>query len=318
MTLLNLYKNPVPDGADVGELVITPAVKLRYAKWAPTKDRHKGTVCVFQGRAEFIEKYFEVVSDLRRRGFWVATLDWRGQGLSSRLTANPYKGHIAKFSDYEADLTHFMKEIVLPDCPGPFFAIGHSMGGYILLRQACMGLSPFDRLVLLAPMIGLNEKILGYSKALVLGLSTIAVWFGLGKQYIFGGKDENLNLGRFQNNLLSCDRHRYERNKAILQAQPTLGIGAPTFGWLNAAMTSMDQLIATKDTYNMRTPTLLIGAGADKIVSNHAIGQFTEYLKNGQYLMLPHARHEILQETDMVREQFWAAFDAFIPGEIVR
>ena len=26
------------------------------------------------------------------------------------------------------------------------------------------------------------------------------------------------------------------------------------------------------------------------------------------------ARHEILQEADIYREQFWAAFDAFVPG----
>ena len=33
--------------------------------------------------------------------------------------------------------------------------------------------------------------------------------------------------------------------------------------------------------------------------------------------MLPTARHEILMETDAIRAQFWAAFDAFIPGETV-
>ena len=31
--------------------------------------------------------------------------------------------------------------------------------------------------------------------------------------------------------------------------------------------------------------------------------------------MLPTARHEILMESDAIRAQFWAAFDAFIPGE---
>ena len=46
-----------------------------------------GTVCLFQGRAECIERYFEVVNDLRRRGFAVATIDWRGQGGSDRRAA---------------------------------------------------------------------------------------------------------------------------------------------------------------------------------------------------------------------------------------
>ena len=31
-------------------------------------------------------------------------------------------------------------------------------------------------------------------------------------------------------------------------------------------------------------------------------------------VLLPTARHEILQERDEIRAQFWAAFDAFMPG----
>ena len=59
---------------------------MRYARWrSALKERH-GTVCIFPGRSEFIEKYFEVVGELRRRGFAVAVLDWRGQGGSGRLS----------------------------------------------------------------------------------------------------------------------------------------------------------------------------------------------------------------------------------------
>jgi lysophospholipase len=34
----------------------------------------------------------------------------------------------------------------------------------------------------------------------------------------------------------------------------------------------------------------------------------------GRHLILPGAKHEILQEQDQMRAQFWAAFDAFVPG----
>ena len=40
------------------------------------------------------------------------------------------------FADYDQDLAHFMKEIVLPDCQPPYIALAHSMGGHILLRNA--------------------------------------------------------------------------------------------------------------------------------------------------------------------------------------
>ena len=37
-------------------------------------------------------------------------------------------------------------------------------------------------------------------------------------------------------------------------------------------------------------------------------------LRVGSHLMLPGAKHEILMEQDYFRSQFWAAFDAFVPG----
>src|SRR6201982_1616203 len=79
MKLISIPANPVPDEAATAMLQTPDGVLLRYARWAPPPGR-KGTVCIFQGRAEFIEKYFEVVRDLRARGFAVATIDWRGQG----------------------------------------------------------------------------------------------------------------------------------------------------------------------------------------------------------------------------------------------
>ena len=115
----------------------------------------KGTVCVFTGRSEFIEKYFETVRDLRRRGFAVATMDWRGQGHSSRQLPDPRKGHVESFSDFEIDVETFMQRVVLPDCPPPYFALAHSMGGAVMLRVAHSGKRWFERMVLAAPLIDL-------------------------------------------------------------------------------------------------------------------------------------------------------------------
>ena len=136
MELVALAKNPVPSGATTGTFKGHDRLNLRFARWEPTRGPRRGTVCLFQGRGEFIEKYFEVVADLRRRGFAVATMDWRGQGGSSRLLSNPRKGHVRSFADFDQDLADFMKEVVLPDCPPPYIAMAHSMGGHILLRNA--------------------------------------------------------------------------------------------------------------------------------------------------------------------------------------
>ena len=152
--------NPIPSGA-VTTVISAKDVQLRTARWPATQTEKHGTVCVFTGRAECIEKYFETVSDLRRRGFAVAILDWRGQGGSQRLLKNPRKGHVEDFSDYQADLRTFMHDIVLPDCPPPYYAMAHSMGGAVLLQSAVMSNCWFERIFLSAPMLQLENLPMG-------------------------------------------------------------------------------------------------------------------------------------------------------------
>ena len=119
MDLIATPKNPIPLGVSVGYLKEKGGVRLRFARWSSALKQRQGTVGIFPGRAEFIEKYFEVVGELRRRGFTVAVLDWRGQGGSSRLLKNSLKGHVRNFADYEDDVARFMNEVALPDCPPP-------------------------------------------------------------------------------------------------------------------------------------------------------------------------------------------------------
>ena len=62
MELVALAKNPVPSGAIAGAFR-SDKLRLRFARWEPTRGPSRGTVCLFQGRGEFIEKYFEVIAD---------------------------------------------------------------------------------------------------------------------------------------------------------------------------------------------------------------------------------------------------------------
>ena len=154
MKLVSIPANPVPEGAVSGMLKTADGVQIRFARFAPPAGR-RGTVCVFPGRTEWIEKYFETVRDLRSRGFAVAILDWRGQGLSQRALGDRYKGYVRNFAEFDFDLEAFMREVVLPDCPPPYFALAHSMGATIMIRAVARGQRWFDRVVLSAPMLGI-------------------------------------------------------------------------------------------------------------------------------------------------------------------
>jgi lysophospholipase len=64
----------------------------------------------------------------------------------------------------------------------------------------------------------------------------------------------------------------------------------------------------------IRQPMLILAAGKDSVVSNAAIERFATRLRAGAHLVIAGSRHEILMERDVYRGQFWAAFDAFVPG----
>lgn len=312
MKLVALAKNPVPGGAVSGELQAPDGARLRFVRWEATRGPRRGTVCLFGGRGEFAEKYFEVVADLRRRGFAVATMDWRGQGGSSRLLPNPRKGHVGSFSDYDADLALFMKEIVLPDCPPPFVALAHSMGANILLRNAARPGSWFERMILTAPMIAFDNAKVGYPQSVARAYAEAGCLLGFSKSYVKGGSDTVVEQGAFEGNKLTSDRERWYRNKAVLDTNPDLGLGSPTVGWLRAAYRSMGLVSAEGYAASVRVPMMIFVAGKDEIVSPRAVEDFAVGLKVGTHVLLPSARHEILQESDSVRLRFWAAFDAYM------
>lgn len=312
MTLVSLAKNPVPSGADSGDFPGYDGAPLRYARWEATRGPIRGTVCIFEGRGEYIEKYFEVIADLRRRGFAVAIHDWRGQGGSYRPLSNPRKGHIRSFAEFDRDLAAFMQHVVLPECPPPYFALAHSMGGNVLLRHAITPDSWFDRIVLCAPMIQLSAEKVGVPMFAARLFVEVVGLFGGATLYVPGGSDKPEETAAFAGNALTSDGERAARNRQVLEAAPELGLGSATIGWLRAAYRSCAYVADPQFAPQVRVPLLLISAGSDRIVSSRAIEAFASRLKIGAHVTMPQSQHEILQETDTIRQHFWSVFDAYL------
>lgn len=310
MELYALDSNPIPDGAVVGSIEAVDRFRLRYARWpAVSQGSAQGTVCLFQGRAEMIEKYFETVCDLRRRGFVVATFDARGQGGSDRSIRNPRKSHIDDFAEFDRDFDAFMQQVVLPDCPPPYFALAHSTGGLVCLRAARDGRAGFKRLVLASPLIGLGQH--GLSPAAICRFMAFFASIGLGE---LAPPQRTGSDVPFEGNTLTSDPVRFQRTIDIVVKLPQLAVGPPTIGWLHAACKAMHEAADPDFALAARAPILLIAGSRDSVISLTAVETLADALRAGAHVIVPGARHELLSERDSLREQFWAAFDAFIPG----
>jgi lysophospholipase len=309
MQLIDLPDNPCPSGAVVEMVRGIDGVGIRTARWPSLARQPLGTVCLFHGRSEFIEKYYEVVRDLRARGFAVATFDWRGQGGSDRLIEDARLGHIEDFGQYGRDLDAFMRHVALPECPAPFHALAHSMGSAILFALLAERGAWFERLVATAPMIDIWG-----TPPLARALASTLGSLGLSHRVIPGWSPRPVVLNPFEGNPVTSDMTRYAAAAAVVAAEPRLGIGGPTIGWVRAAFRLMDLLQSPDFGREWRLPTLAVLAGDDRVVSTPAAEAFVDKLRGSKALTLPGALHEVMQERDALRDRFWAAFDAFVPG----
>src|SRR5262249_3720987 len=154
-------------------------------------------------------------------GFAVATFDWRGQGLSERALSDPHKGYVRSFSDYITDLEAVMEQVVLPDCPPPIFALGHSMGAAVAIRACPDGRRWSERTVLSAPMIALPQ---GGLTRVAGPLARFMRLLGIGGAYVPTGESSSTGTEGFLGNVFTSDPVRYARNGAVLEQEPALGL----------------------------------------------------------------------------------------------
>lgn len=307
--LCEIPENPSPVGGEAGYFHAKDGKRIRYARFPAAARPHKGTVVVLTGRNECIEKYFETIGDLQRRGFGVAITDWRGQGGSARLLRNPARGHVGSFDHYVRDLEQFFADHVLPDCRGPYYILGHSTGGLIALLGAPLLANRVRRMVLSAPLLSLTG--FPVSMRSIRRITTAMRLFGLGQLYASGGPRRAIP---FEANVVTSDPVRYARNNALIEACPSLGMGGPTVGWVSRVCAAADTVLDPDFMARIHTPVLFVAAGADAVVSTPLIEKYARGLRSGSLVTIDGARHELLQERDIYREQLLAAFDAFVPG----
>jgi lysophospholipase len=285
-------------------------MRLRAMRAVPEAPR--GTLVLLGGRGDFIERYFETARDVLARGFAVAMVDLRGQGGSQRMSPEPYRDVTRNFAAFEEDVRTLMDGVVLPSCPPPYFALGHSTGGHILLRVLRRN-DWFSKVMLVSPLVDILYG--PWPRPVVWLLVNGMTLAGQGSRFLPGIRKTPMGRADFPGNPLTTDRRRWDRDSGTLEAAPHLGLGGPTFAWLHAARRSLKDLRGME---RPRAPVLIVAAGADRVVGNEAIRRLAHNVPGIALTFIPDARHEILSERDEIRQQFLAAFDSFISTSSVK
>lgn len=295
--------NPVPDGAEVVWFEGIAGRSLRSCLIpARNPQAARGTVIVCPGRTEFIEKYFELAGDLLARGFAVLILDWPGQGLSDRLLADRGKGHIDRFETFMGALRNGLAQVE-DRLPQPRVCLAHSMGGAIALAAIVEGLVKVDAAAFCAPMWGIRQPVFGM-RYLVWAMRVL----GRSQDYaVQPGPPET-----FETNLVTHDRRRWQINRDLTDASPDLFLGPVTWGWLGAALQIFGVFAKAAKMRRLDVPVLVATAEEEALVENAAHARIAALLPYCEHITVAGARHEILMETDDMRDQFLAAFDRLL------
>ena len=295
----------MPDDAVLSDWPAPDGWSLRRFDWRSPGGR--GRMLFQGGRGDVIEKYLETFAHFHARGWSVTSFDWRGQGGSGRLSPDPHVGHATSFAPYLADLAAFWREGEGEGTPS--VAIGHSMGGHLLLRAMVDGSVAPDAAVLVAPMLGLKSpvgaKLGGRVARLIAGRGDPA-------RAAWRGNERPASLVSRQR-LLTADRDRYADEGWWYEQRPHIRLGPPSWAWLAEAFASTAALERDSRLDTLAIPVLTLVADRDGLVDPRAAIRVTARLPRGELLRFgPEAAHEILREADPVRDRALGAIDAFL------
>ncbi len=301
MSVTVIDRRAIPEGASFSTWTAADGWSIRRLDW-PQPAASRGSLLFANGRGDFIEKYVEPLVHWHRRGWNVTSFDWRSQG---RSRGNIRNGHLENFDPLVADGAAFLDGWIA-STPAPHVAIGHSMGGHLLLRVIAEHRPNLARAVLVAPMIGINSGPL--PPAMAQAIAQGFCLFGWGRMPVWKERDPN---GRSQRaKFLTTCPDRYSDELWWFQQDPAFELGAPSWGWLSAAYRSIAE-VTPERLRDVQTPLLLIGTERDRLVSAAAIRWAAGLLPNAELFMYPDAAHELLRESDPVRLDALARIDSF-------
>ncbi len=288
-----------PDGAQAFWRTASDEVRVRVATW--NKDAPGGTVLLFPGRTEYVEKYGPAATELAERGFATIAIDWRGQGLADRLLDDRSIGHVNRFTDFQLDVAEMLAAATELDLPKPWFLLAHSMGGAIGLRAQMEGLD-VKAAAFTGPMFGIDLNLPLRMFAHSLGWSSGKI--GLGHVLSPSTKRDNyVMVEPYEKNKLTTDRAMYDFMRGQGRAHPELLLGGPSLTWLHEGL--LDSLDLSRK-LSPDVPAICFMGSNERIVDWDRVHDRMSRWPNGKLQILDGGEHEVMMERPEIRK---ALFD---------
>jgi lysophospholipase len=283
-------------------------VRIRIGVW---DGGDRGTVLLFPGRTEYVEKYGAAAAGFHARGFSTVVIDWRGQGLADRPLDKPAIGHVDDFTEYQRDLRAVLSAVAQLDIPQNLSLFAHSMGGCIGLRSLMEGLE-VNAAVFTGPMWGISLDPM--RRAAGWAISSISRKAGFDTTIAPGTLEQTYVLAHpFEDNMLTTDKAMFDYMRHQLETHPGLALGGPSLAWLNEGLRECHAL-SLRPTPNI--PALTYLGTNERIVDVKAIHDRMARWPAGKLHLIEGAEHEIIMELPITRDRVLDEAAALYLGEL--
>ncbi|MEN8723015.1 MAG: alpha/beta hydrolase [Alphaproteobacteria bacterium] len=301
---------PKPGNSAACFMPVKAGAKMRVAQFlsGPSATRmERPLLLLLNGRGEYIEKYYEPIGQILSRGYDVLTLDWRGQGLSSRMLPDRLRGHVDHFDTYLDDLERVLTSVAMVDrrVTQPKMVMGHSMGGALSLLYAARNPQRVKAIALSAPMVGMRVPTHPLFFEIVLRFNLL---LGRAGAYPLGGESDP-TPNSFDDQRVTRDPDRYASDASFYKIDPDILVKGATNGWLAAACAAVRALHWRSTLKKLSMPVLIQTAVADRLVPTEAHEKYAALLANGSLCAITDAQHELMREIDEVVDAYWRNFD---------
>ena len=288
---------PFYNSAFFSQFTGTDDLILRYAAFE--RDNETGALVILHGMSESYIKYAEVAYDLQELGLSCYLMDARGFGFSERiLQDDPQKVYVDHFDDYVEDLKIFINTVVKAKPHSRIFILSHSLGGCIAARYLEKYPDNITAAVLSSPIVQIDTG--SFPPAVAYGIAAISTALGKGTDYAIGQGPRELKPN-FYNNTTTHSFARWSKwEEDLIPSNPEIASGGATYGWIKNSMEA--GALSRRKAGAIETPLLLLQAEEDWFVRSEGQDMLCDRADDCSKVYCYGSRHEILMETDPIRD----------------